>query len=125
MAWTKSPKGLVDLFSLSLPDGPGLERRTMFGCPCAFANGNMFAGLLQDVTFVRLPPRLREALDAEFGVRHFEPTPGRPMRAYTVLPEEVVEDEDRYGEVLRAAYAFAAALPPRAKKERRPRKAAS
>ncbi len=79
----------------------------------------------------RLPPGLREELDAEYGVRHFEPMPGRPMRAYTVLPEEVVEDEDRYAEVLRAAYAFAAALPPKIKgppkpkKERRPRKAIS
>src|SRR5688572_9910914 len=116
MAWTKSPKGLVDLFAVSLPDGPGLERRQMFGYPCAFVNGNMFAGLFQEIAMARLPPGLREDLDAEFGVRHFEPMPGRRMRAYTVLPEEVVEDEERYAEVLRAAYAFAAALPPKIKR---------
>ena len=46
----------------------------------------------------------REALDAEFGVRHFEPMPGRPMRAYTVIPEEVIEDEARYAGLLRAAH---------------------
>ena len=125
MAWTKSPKGLVDLFAVSLPEAPGLERRQMFGYPCAFVNGNMFAGLFQDVAMARLPPALREALDAEYGVRAFEPMPGRPMRAYTVLPEEVVEDEARYAEVLRAACAFAAALPPKAGKDRKPRKAAS
>ena len=125
MAWTKSPKGLADLFTVCLPERPGLERRQMFGYPSAFVNGNMFAGLFQDVAFARLPPGLRDALDAEYGVRHFEPRPGRPMRAYTGLPEERVEDEARYAEVLQAAYAFAAALPPKAKKARKPRKAAS
>src|SRR5690349_3742143 len=120
MAWTKASQGMIDLFDACLPDGPGLERRRMFGQPCAFVNGNMFAGLLQDIAFARLPPGLHAELDAEFGVRHFEPMPGRPMRAYVVLPEEVLDDEGRYGEILQAAYAFASALPP---KEKKPRKA--
>lgn len=124
MAWTKPPKGLVDLFALSLPDAPGLERRQMFGCPCAFVNGNLFAGILQEEAWARLPPRLREDLDAEFGVRALEPMPGRPMRAYAVLPEAVVEDEARYAEVLRAAYVFTASLPPKVRSARKPRKAA-
>lgn len=38
MAWTKAPQGLVDLFDACLPDGPGLERRRMFGQPCAFTS---------------------------------------------------------------------------------------
>jgi TfoX/Sxy family transcriptional regulator of competence genes len=123
MAWTKAPQSLIDLFDACLPQGPGLERRRMFGQPCAFVNGNMFAGLLQDVAFARLPPGLHAELDAEFGVRHFEPMPGRPMRAYVVLPEEVLDDEGRYAEILQGAYAFTAALPPKAKKPRKPRKA--
>lgn len=123
MAWTKAPQGLVDLFDACLPDGPGLERRRMFGQPCAFVNGNMFAGLLQEIAFVRLPPSLHAALDAEFGVRHFEPMPGRPMRAYVVLPEEVLEDEGRFAGMLQAAYAFTSAMPPKEKNPRKPRKA--
>jgi TfoX/Sxy family transcriptional regulator of competence genes len=119
MAMMKSPRGLVDLFEASLPQGPGLERRRMFGCPCAFVNGNMFAGLYEDVTFVRLPPSLREAFEAEYGARCFEPRPGFQMRAYTELPEEVVEDEGRYAEILRAAFVFASALAPKARKPRR------
>lgn len=125
MAWTKPPKGLVDLFALSLPEGPGLERRQMFGCPCAFVNGNLFAGILQDEAWARLPPSLREAMDAECGLRALEPMPGRPMRAYVVLPEQIVEDEIRYAEILRAAYAFTSALPPKVRKARKPRKSAS
>ena len=123
MAWTKAPQGLVDLFDACLPDGPGLERRRMFGQPCAFVNGKMFAGLLQEIAFVRLPPSLHAELDAEFGVRHFEPMLGRPMRAYVVLPEEVLEDEGRFAGMLQAAYAFTSAMPPKEKKPRKPRKA--
>ena len=123
MAWTKAPQGLVDLFDACLPDGPGLERRRMFGQPCAFVNGNMFAGLLQEIAFVRLPPSLHAELDAEFGVRHFEPMLGRLMRAYVVLPEEVLEDEGRFAGMLQAAYAFTSAMPPKEKKPRKPRKA--
>lgn len=122
MAWTKAPQSLVDLFDACLPAGPGLERRKMFGYPCAFVHGNMYAGLFQDIAFARLPPGLHAEVDAEFGARHFEPMPGRPMRAYVVLPEEVLEDEERFTRLLGAAYAFTSALPPREKKPRRPRK---
>jgi hypothetical protein len=121
MAWTKAPQSMVDLFDAHLPSGPGLERRRMFGYPTAFVNGHLFAGLFQDIAFARLPPGLHAELDAEFGARHFEPMPGRPMRAYVVLPEDVVEDEDRFAQVLSAAYAFTAGLPPKAPKIRKPR----
>ena len=113
MASTTPPQGLADLFELSLPEGAGLERRKMFGCPCAFVNGNMFAGAYRDVTFVRLPPSLRAELEADYAARPFEPRPGFQMRAYTELPDDIVEDEARYAEVLRAAYVFTSALPPK------------
>lgn len=123
MAWTKASQGMIDLFDACLPDGPGLERRKMFGYPCAFVNGNMFAGLFQEIAFARLPPGLHAELDAEFGAQVFEPMPGRPMRAYVVLPEAVLDDESRYAEVLAAAYAFTSAMPPKEKKPAKPRKA--
>lgn len=117
MAWPKSPQGLIDLFDACLPVAPGLERRQMFGYPAAFVNGNMFAGLFRDVAFARLPPATRDALEAEFGARHFELMPGRPMRgAYLALPDEVVGDEQRFETLLAAACAFTAALPAKAKK---------
>jgi hypothetical protein len=121
MAWETSPQWLVELFDANLPDGPGLERRRMFGCPVAFANGHMFAGVLEDIVFARLPPGERAALDADHGVRHFEPMPGRPMKAYAVFPDEVLEDEPRFRGLLAAAYAAAAAMPPKAKKPPKPR----
>jgi TfoX/Sxy family transcriptional regulator of competence genes len=123
MAWEKAPQWLVELFGASLPDGPGLERRKMFGYPAAFANGHMFAGVFEDVVFARLPPRERSGLEAAHGVRHFEPMPGRPMTAYCVLPDEALEDERELQRLLAAAYSAAAAMPPKQKKPRRSRAA--
>ncbi|PZQ64316.1 MAG: hypothetical protein DI570_05775 [Phenylobacterium zucineum] len=119
MAWTKSPPSLIALFDVCLPRAAGLERRRMFGYPAAFAGGHMMAGLFQDEVFARLPPGLRAELDAEYGVRAFEPMPGRPMTAYTVLPEAVLDDEGELARVLAAAYGFTSAMPPKPPKARK------
>jgi TfoX/Sxy family transcriptional regulator of competence genes len=38
-----------------MPCSPeGVERRSMFGCPVAFVNGNMFTGVHNDEVSVRL-----------------------------------------------------------------------
>lgn len=121
MAWEKAPLWLADLFAANLPDRPGVERRKMFGYPCAFAGGHMFAGVFQDIVFARLPPGEQASLEADHGARPFEPMPGRPMRAYTVLPEHVLEDEDELSRLLAAAYAAAAAMPPKVRKARPPK----
>ena len=52
--WKKSPPDLVERFAGALPAHSGVERHTMFGCPCAFTNGHMFCGLFQDRALVRL-----------------------------------------------------------------------
>jgi len=121
MAWSKSPQWLVELFDVSVPDRPGVTRRKMFGYPAAFVNGNMFAGLFEDNCIARLPPQVRAELDAEHGVRDFEPIPGRPMRAYAVLPEAVLEDEADLARLLALACSHAAMLPPKVPKPRKPR----
>ena len=117
MEWIKSPQGLIDLFTECLPDDPRLERRKMFGYPSVFTNGNMCAGLFGDRMFARLADDDRAALPG--GGDYFEPMPGRPMKAYAVIPDEVVADEGALAEVLAKAVAFTAALPPKAKKPAR------
>lgn len=117
MNWIKSPQGLIDLFTECLPDDPRLERRKMFGYPAAFAHGNMVAGLFGDRVFARLSDRDRAALPG--GGDYFEPMPGRPMKAYAVIPDDVVADEAALAEVLAKAAAFTAALPPKVKKPAR------
>lgn len=117
MDWIKSPQGLIDLFTECLPDDPRLERRKMFGYPAAFAHGNMVAGLFGDRVFARLSDHDRAALPG--GGDYFEPMPGRPMKAYAVIPDDVVADEAALAEVLAKAAAFTAGLPPKVKKPAR------
>ncbi len=116
MAWTKSPQGLIDLFTECLPGDVRIQTRKMFGYPAAFVNGNMFAGLFQDQMFVRLGGEDRAALDAEYGAVDFEPMPGRPMKKYACLPEAVLEDEALTAVYLAKALGHTAAMPPKQKK---------
>ena len=116
MDWIKSPQGLIELFTECLPDDPRLERRKMFGYPAAFVHGHMCAGLFQDRVFARLSEADRAVLPG--GGAYFEPMPGRPMKAYAVIPDEVVADEAALAETLAKAVAFTAALPPKEKKPR-------
>jgi len=67
--WRKSLTQLVDLFVAVLPDQPNVERRQMFGYPCAFVNGNMFTGLHQGSLIVRLiPDPISQNLCAHFRI---------------------------------------------------------
>lgn len=115
MEWIKSPQGLIDLFAECLPDDPRIERRKMFGYPAAFVHGNLCAGLFRDLVFARLSDEDRAALPGGGG--YLEPLPGRPMKAYAVIPDDVVADEAALAEVLARSVAFTAALPAKEKKK--------
>jgi TfoX/Sxy family transcriptional regulator of competence genes len=114
MAWTKAPQSLVDLFAESLPDDLRIERRKMFGYPAIFVGGNMCAGLFQDQMFARLAPADADALPG--GAQLFEPMPGRPMKGYALIPDDILADEERLTQTLAKAVAFTAAMPPKEKK---------
>ena len=121
MAWSKPPQALVELFTESLPDDPGVEPRKVFGLPSAFVNGVMFAGVFQDSVFARLPPDLRATLERDYGAKVLEPMPGRPMKAYLVLPDDIVADEGRLSAALQVAFLLTAALPPKVRKPKAPK----
>lgn len=91
--WEKSPEALVRLLERVLPEGPNIERRKMFGYPCAFVNGNMFAGLFGKQMFVRLPAEERLSLMAGQEAKPLEPMPGRPMKDYIVVPPALLTSE--------------------------------
>lgn len=117
MAWTKSPQSLVDLFAESLPHDPRVGRRKMFGYPAIFVGGNMCCGLFQDQMFARLSDADAAALPG--GAKPFEPMPGRPMRGYALIPDDVLADEARLAETLAKAVAFTAAMPVKEKKAKK------
>ena len=116
----KPPQALVEAFDRALP--VQADRKQMFGCPCAFVGGNMFAGLFGGDVFVRLPDEQRAELVAGGGGwRHFEPM-GRPMRGYVVLPETTAGDHTQLGDWLGRAFAHGANLPPKEPKPKAPKK---
>ena len=113
--WKKAPPELVELFDEVLAAEPRAERRSMFGYPAAFVNGNLATGLHQDRWMLRLPEADRAAL-AKQGGRPFEPTPGRPMGEYVVLPQAVLAKRSALGGWVTRALDYTGALPAKKKK---------
>jgi TfoX/Sxy family transcriptional regulator of competence genes len=115
MKFAKSPSWLVELFDALQPEVGG-DRRSMFGYPCAFENGQLFTGLFGDRLFVRLGEEDRAQLLGEKGAAPFAPMKGRPMREYVVLPEGMLEDEEAVKGWMGRGLRFARSLPARVKK---------
>ena len=90
----------------------------MFGYACAFANGNMFAGLHELNICVRLGPEAAAARIAKGDARVFAPMAGRVMKEYVVIPSGDCADPARLRPWLDEALKFALALPPKAKKDK-------
>lgn len=88
----KSPPALVERFAAVLDDYPQAARRKMLGYPAPFVGGNMATGLFADTWVVRLPGSEIEAAQAG-GAGAFEPMPGKPMKAFVVIPASDVEDD--------------------------------
>ena len=118
MAWQKSPETLIETFYQVLPDDPRVERRKMFGYPCAFAGGYMFAGLHEANLIVRLPEDERAAMLTIEGARIFEPMAGRPMREYVAVPPALLAEPEALRAWLEKALDYALTLPPRAEGKR-------
>lgn len=117
MAWIRPTAELMERFGKALPDDDRVERRTMFGCPCAFVGGHMFAGLHGQGIFVRLPEARRTTLLASGRAAPFAPLPGRVMREYVVVPDPTRRLSAWIAEALR----HAATLPPKPRRgARRP-----
>src|SRR3954468_23665876 len=88
-AFTKPTQATIAAFDDAAGSLAGVERRTMFGYPSVFLNGNMLACVFQDRIMVRLSEADRSAA-ATIGGRPFEPSPGRAMKEYVELPASVV-----------------------------------
>jgi hypothetical protein len=113
MTFRKSPPELVLRYRAMLTAFPEAAERTMFGYPASFVGGNMATGLCEGDWYVRLPDDEKAELLALDGAKPFSPMPGRPMRAYAVLPPSVVADDEAVDAWVRRALAFTATLPPK------------
>jgi TfoX/Sxy family transcriptional regulator of competence genes len=113
MDWKKTPPALAAAFERAAPKDPKVVRKSMFGYPARFLNGNMFAGTFQDKVVARLPETDRERAIAS-GVKRFEPMPGRPMKEYLVIPSSDVTTPAALASWIERAHRHAASLPPKA-----------
>jgi len=118
--WRKPRPDLVQLLDEVIPHGEApVEFKPMFGGPCYWTGGNMFAAVHQESLFVRLGEADRSELLARPGARLFEPMEGRPMKEYVVFPEAMLDDREALTAWLAKGLAYAASLPPKEKKPRR------
>ena len=112
-SFSKAPAELVERFAAILDGFPGAARRKMFGYPAAFVGGNMATGLFAETWVVRLPASEVEAARAA-GAGSFEPMPGKPMKAFVVIPAADVADDAAIRAWVERGIAFAASLPAKA-----------
>jgi TfoX/Sxy family transcriptional regulator of competence genes len=114
--WKKAPQEKVDFFNEVLVNHSEVERRKMFGYPCAFLGGNMFFGLFEDAVFLRLAEEDRSQITAGQMAVQFEPLPGRVMREYVTLSPEIVNDNEIFQNWFKKSLVYAARLPVKVKK---------
>jgi TfoX/Sxy family transcriptional regulator of competence genes len=118
MKFEKANPETVSLFD-SIAPGPeaGVEKRRMFGYPSRFLNGNMFMGLHNNNMILRLSEKDRVDF-LNVGGKAFEPMPGRVMKEYVVVPNEMIRSHDLKAWIDRSL-AYASGLPPKKKKSRK------
>ena len=121
----RKPSGpVVAALHDAVPDDARVQHRKMFGCPCLFADGNMFAGVVAEDIFLRLPDDLRDAMLKQPGAKPFEPLPGRGvMRQYACVPKTMFDDLDELRRWLNESMQYALSLPPKPKKKDKGKKA--
>jgi TfoX/Sxy family transcriptional regulator of competence genes len=117
--WKKTPAEWAARFDRLRPHDPDVERRTMFGYPCLFVRGRMFAGLFADRMFVRVPESERDAWLASGRGRPFAPMPGRVMRDYLEWSGPSLEDDEEIKKFLNRALVFARTLPEKIRNSKR------
>jgi TfoX/Sxy family transcriptional regulator of competence genes len=116
--WRPAPPALEQQLARAVEGLAAIEVRKMFGYPAVFLNGNMFAGLFQESVFVRLSADDRRRFA---GVAPFEPSPGRPMREYVVVPSSVVDSATQLRGWLERGWRFAESLPPKQAAKKTPK----
>lgn len=114
----KAPPELVVFFKDFMARYPQIEQRVMFGYPCVFSNGYMITGLFADKMILKLSPMDLPIFMALPGAAPFQPTLGRTMGTYVLVPDDIrVSSElDMW---LNKALAYVNSLPPKVKVPRK------
>jgi hypothetical protein len=100
----------------ALPQDDRLQRKKMFGAPCAFVNRQMFFAIFGDTLVARVGPERVRTLAEQAGMQPFVPTPGRPWE--DCLQVELSVDASTLSALAREALGWAEAIPRRVKRPR-------
>lgn len=107
-------------YEAALPDDTRIERKRMFGSPCAFVNRQMFFGTFEESLVARVGPERVAALAEEEGMQVFTLSPGKQWNDYVQM--DLTVDPSIFAELASEALSWAAALP---KKSKRPKRKSS
>jgi TfoX/Sxy family transcriptional regulator of competence genes len=113
--WPKPSVEMIKLLAEHVTRFDSQERK-MFGCPCFFVNGNMFAGVFSDSIFARFSSQDRDLLDSEGMGAFFEPRKGRRMTEYRTLTDKVLQTPGGLDDWLARSHAYVTSLEPKKKK---------
>lgn len=100
-------------YEAALPDDPRVERKQMFGKPCAFVNRQMFFGTFEDSVVARVGPARVEELAGTPGIQVFAPMPERAWVDYVQV--DIAVAGDRLKGLAAEALAWTLRLPPKVK----------
>jgi hypothetical protein len=76
-------------YEAALPADPRVERKKMFGLPCAFVNRQMFFGTFEATVVARVGPDRVRALASQPGMGMFTPRADRPWHDYVQVDVRV------------------------------------
>ena len=106
--------GVTAAYEGALPEDPRVQRKKMFGMPCAFVNRQMFFGTFGDSVVARVGPKRAQELAKTPGMQIFTPMEGRQWNDYVQLPATAHADTLRA--LAAEAMAWTDLLPPKAEK---------
>jgi TfoX/Sxy family transcriptional regulator of competence genes len=119
MKW-KKPSDKLNIFLKEQLKNVDCQSRKMFGCPSYFIKGNMFIGAFGEDIFIRLPPQdIEDTLKRFPKTSRFEPKPGRVMKQYVALPENVHNKKRIFSELLKKSITYVHSLPPKKERSKR------
>ena len=125
MTWEKSSAALVDLFEKLAPRDAQVEQKKMFGWPCCFVSGNLFAGLHRQSMIFRLAEENRAAFLQMDDAAEFEPMPGRKMKEYVILGNPLTRDRQELEKWMGRSLQYARSLPAKVRSKGAARKGAA
>jgi len=108
---------VIAAYQTALPDDPRVERKQMFGSPCAFVNRQMFFGTFEQTLVARVGPTRVLALAYQDGMQVFTPSPGKQWDDYVQMDASL--DPGVIAELATEALGWAAALPKKGKPPKR------